>query len=88
MSFMAKSANYQRHFRESAAWRLLRADNAPFILAFILRCRKTTASLRLALRPKQCFVLVQAVDIRQLRNHAYAQMVFSEGYFAVQCTGG
>ncbi len=84
MSFMAKSANYQRHFRESAAWRLLRADNAPFIL----RCRKTTASLRLALRPKQCFVLVQAVDIRQLRNHAYAQMVFSEGYFAVQCTGG
>ncbi|QQU06724.1 hypothetical protein I6I87_01085 [Moraxella osloensis] len=42
MSFMAKSANYQRHFRESAAWRLLRADNAPFILAFILLCRKTT----------------------------------------------
>ena len=54
----------------------------------MLRCRKTTASLRLALRPKQCFVLVQAVDIRQLRNHAYAQMVFSEVYFAVQCTGG
>lgn len=35
MSFLAKSANYQRHFKESDAWRLLRADNAPFILAFI-----------------------------------------------------
>ena len=35
MSFLAKSANYQRHFKDSDAWRLLRADNAPFILAFI-----------------------------------------------------
>jgi hypothetical protein len=41
MSFMAKSANYQRHFRESAAWRLLRADNAPFILAFIATAFET-----------------------------------------------
>lgn len=35
MSFQGLQATYRRLFGESAAWRLLRADNAPFILAFI-----------------------------------------------------
>ena len=48
MSFMAKSANYQRHFRESAAWRLLRADNAPFILAFIATAFETDSEISYA----------------------------------------
>lgn len=35
MSFQALQAKYQRLYQESRAWRLLRADNAPYILAFI-----------------------------------------------------
>ncbi|PID58752.1 MAG: hypothetical protein CR957_00075 [Gammaproteobacteria bacterium] len=36
MNFIALSAKFQRLYDESPAWRLLRADNAPFILAFIV----------------------------------------------------
>jgi len=35
VSFQGLQARYRRVFQESAAWRLLRADNAPVILAFI-----------------------------------------------------
>ena len=35
MSFQGLQAKYRRLFQESAAWKLLRADNAPIILAFI-----------------------------------------------------
>lgn len=35
MSFQMLQAKYRRLFSESAAWKLLRADNAPYILAFI-----------------------------------------------------
>lgn len=35
MSFQGLQAKYRRLFQESAAWRLLRADNAPLILAFL-----------------------------------------------------
>ncbi|VAW46691.1 FIG149030: hypothetical protein [hydrothermal vent metagenome] len=35
MSFQGLQAKYRRLFQESAAWKLLRADNAPVILAFI-----------------------------------------------------
>ena len=35
MSFQGFQAKYRRLFQESAAWKLLRADNAPVILAFI-----------------------------------------------------
>ena len=35
MSFQGLQARYRRLFTESAAWRLLRADNAPYILAFM-----------------------------------------------------
>ncbi|MCP2040078.1 hypothetical protein L1281_000658 [Neisseria sp. HSC-16F19] len=35
MSFHAQQAKFKRLFQESAAWRLLRADNAPYILAFV-----------------------------------------------------
>ncbi len=35
LNFQLLQAKYRRLFAESAAWRLLRADNAPYILAFI-----------------------------------------------------
>lgn len=35
MNFQGLQAKYRRLFQESAAWKLLRADNAPVILAFI-----------------------------------------------------
>ncbi|PIE20723.1 MAG: hypothetical protein CSA61_00740 [Neptuniibacter caesariensis] len=35
MSFQGLQATYRRLFAEHAAWKLLRADNAPYILAFI-----------------------------------------------------
>lgn len=35
MSFQGQHAKYRRLFQESAAWRLLRADNAAVILAFL-----------------------------------------------------
>jgi len=35
MSFQGLQAKYRRLFQENAAWKLLRADNAPVILAFI-----------------------------------------------------
>ena len=35
MNFQGLQAKYRRLFQESAAWRLLRADNAPLILAFL-----------------------------------------------------
>ncbi len=35
MNFQGLQAKYRRLFQESTAWRLLRADNAPVILAFI-----------------------------------------------------
>lgn len=35
MNFQGLQAKYRRLFQESAAWRLLRADNAPSILAFL-----------------------------------------------------
>ncbi len=35
MSFQGLSAKYRRLYQEHASWRLLRADNAPHILAFI-----------------------------------------------------
>lgn len=35
MSFQGLQAKYSRLFEENAAWRLLKADNAPYILAFI-----------------------------------------------------
>jgi len=35
MNFQGLQARYRRLFQESAAWKLLRADNAPVILAFI-----------------------------------------------------
>lgn len=35
MSFQGLQAKYRRLFGEHAAWKLLRADNAPYILAFI-----------------------------------------------------
>lgn len=35
MNFQGLQAKYRRLFAESAAWRLLRVDNAPYILAFI-----------------------------------------------------
>ncbi|WP_250657083.1 DUF3375 domain-containing protein [Alkalimarinus coralli] len=35
MSFQQKQATYRRLYSEHAAWKLLRADNAPYILAFI-----------------------------------------------------
>lgn len=35
MKFQGLQAKYRRLFQESAAWKLLRADNAPVILAFI-----------------------------------------------------
>ncbi len=35
MNFQGLQAKYRRLFQENAAWRLLRADNAPVILAFI-----------------------------------------------------
>jgi len=35
LSFQGLQAKYRRLYSESAAWKLLRADNAPYILAFI-----------------------------------------------------
>lgn len=35
MNFQGLQAKYRRLFQESTAWRLLRADNAPLILAFL-----------------------------------------------------
>ena len=35
MNFQGLQAKYRRLFAESSAWRLLRADNAPYVLAFI-----------------------------------------------------
>jgi len=35
MKFQGLQAKYQRLFQESSAWKLLRADNAPIILAFL-----------------------------------------------------
>lgn len=35
LNFLGLQAKYRRLFDESAAWRMLRADNAPYILAFI-----------------------------------------------------
>ena len=35
MNFQGLQAKYRRLFTENAAWRLLRADNAPYVLAFI-----------------------------------------------------
>lgn len=35
MSFQGLQAKYRRLYNESAAWKLLRGDNAPYILAFI-----------------------------------------------------
>jgi hypothetical protein len=35
LSFQGLQAKYQRLFNENAAWKMLRADNAPYILAFI-----------------------------------------------------
>lgn len=35
MSFQGLQAQFRRLYAESAAWKLLRADNAPYILAFI-----------------------------------------------------
>ncbi|WP_305909711.1 DUF3375 domain-containing protein [Methylomarinum sp. Ch1-1] len=35
MNFQGLQAKYRRLYQESAAWKLLRADNAPIILAFI-----------------------------------------------------
>ena len=35
MNFQGLQAKYRRLFKESAAWRLLRGDNVPYILAFI-----------------------------------------------------
>jgi hypothetical protein len=35
LNFQGLQAKYNRHFRDSAAWKLLRADNAPYILAFL-----------------------------------------------------
>lgn len=35
MNFQGLQAKYRRLFQESAAWKLLRADNAPVILAFL-----------------------------------------------------
>ncbi|PHM47427.1 DUF3375 domain-containing protein [Xenorhabdus miraniensis] len=35
MNFQGLQAKYNRLFQESAAWKLLRADNAPYILAFL-----------------------------------------------------
>ncbi|MFT7675562.1 MAG: hypothetical protein ACI845_003989 [Gammaproteobacteria bacterium] len=35
MSFQGLQAKYRRLFKESSAWRLLRAENAPVILAFL-----------------------------------------------------
>ncbi|HED32789.1 MAG TPA: DUF3375 domain-containing protein [Gammaproteobacteria bacterium] len=35
MNFQGLQARYRRLFQENAAWKLLRADNAPIILAFI-----------------------------------------------------
>ncbi|WP_340617933.1 DUF3375 domain-containing protein [Xenorhabdus entomophaga] len=35
MNFQGLQAKYSRLFQESAAWKLLRADNAPYILAFL-----------------------------------------------------
>ena len=35
MNFQGLQAQYRRLFKESAAWRLLRADSAPLILAFL-----------------------------------------------------
>lgn len=35
MSFQRLQAKYRRLFNESAAWKLLRIDNAPYVLAFI-----------------------------------------------------
>jgi len=35
MNFQGLQAKYRRIFQENAAWKLLRADNAPIILAFI-----------------------------------------------------
>lgn len=35
MSFQGLQAKYSRLYSESAAWRLLRADNSPYILAFL-----------------------------------------------------
>lgn len=36
MNFQGLQAKYRRLFTESVAWRLLRADNAPIILAFLV----------------------------------------------------
>lgn len=36
MSFSLFFAQYKRYYKESSAWRLLRAENAPYILAFML----------------------------------------------------
>src|SRR5574343_1215055 len=35
LNFQGLQAKYRRLFQESTAWKLLRADNAPIILAFI-----------------------------------------------------
>ena len=35
MNFQGLQAKYRRLFAESAAWKLLKVDNAPYILAFI-----------------------------------------------------
>ena len=35
MSFHELQARFRRLYGESAAWKLLRADNAPYVLAFI-----------------------------------------------------
>lgn len=35
MNFQGLQAKYRRLYNESAAWKLLRAENAPYILAFI-----------------------------------------------------
>lgn len=35
MNFQGLQAKYRRIFQENAAWKLLRADNTPIILAFI-----------------------------------------------------
>ena len=35
MAFQGFQAKYRRLFQESATWKLLRADNAPVILAFL-----------------------------------------------------
>ncbi len=53
MSFQGLQAKYNRLHGESAAWKLLRADNAPYILAFIADLFSEESELPFGVLPRQ-----------------------------------